>query len=209
MKNIVGFFMLTLFAFGAFAEQDDRTMTFSVSPLAVLGGGIDVMYQIKMTDFLSITVPANFYYAWLSSKLLELAAKESDASFTEQKSPYEAAIGVGARFLMAKRGLNDTFYLEPRLSLGYEQFGVTIAGNKFDSQSMMLTPMLRFGWDWYWNSGFYMSLGWGLGANIYFNNKTVVPKEFKKNWFVKTYFPPEDRKYSFAWGGEYKLGFAF
>lgn len=192
----------------SFAETDERTMAFSVSPIALLRGGIDVMFQIKLTDYLSLTVPANFYYSWLKANTVKWLASQSKY-FKEGKSPLDGQIGVGARFLMAKQGLSDTFYVEPRISLGYEQFGVAIDNEKFESESMMLSPMLHFGWDWYYDSGFYASLGAGLGAHVYFNNKTTVPKHLKDNLFVNLFFPPQDRKYGLAIEGDFKLGFAF
>ena len=207
MKKIVGFLLLALLASSSFAENNDRTMAFSISPIALLGGGIDAMYQYKLTEYLSLTVPANFYYSWFKTSLVGTVGT-AEKRVKETRSPFDAQIGVGARFLMAQKGLNDTFYLEPRLLLGYEQFGVNVGDSKFEAETLTLTPMLRLGWDWYFDSGFYMSLGGGVGVNTYLNKVSKIPSKYKDNFVVGLYFPPQNRSFSLAWEGEFKLGYA-
>lgn len=207
MKKIIGLLILAMSAFASFAENNDRTMAFSISPIAAIRGGIDVMYQLKLSHYLSLTVPANFYYSWFKSEVVSLSII-GHKSIKETKSPYDARIGVGARFLMAHKGLNDTFYLEPRLYLSYEQFGFNIDNYKFESEALILTPMFRFGWDWYYDSGFYVSLGAGVGVNTYLNKATKIPKRYRNDVFASAVFPPLEGAFGIAWEGEFKLGFA-
>ena len=215
MKKLLGFFVFAFFAVGALAENNDRTMAFSISPIAAIFGGVDVMYQMKVTDFMSVTVPGNFYYSWGKGSLVKFMA-EKTGKFEQTKAPFDAAIGLGARFLLAKHGLSDTFYVEPRVYFGYEQIGLRVGDYKIESETMRLTPMLKFGWDWYYDSGFYISLGAGIGMHAYFNHKQDVPADLKKNWASRTILlgwflgiPPEDKTFSLAAEGEFKLGFAF
>lgn len=212
MKKLVGILAFLFFTSSLYAENLDRTMAISVSPLAVIGGGLDVMYQVKLTDYLSLTVPANVYYPWWLSLAMKSLGTVSagKVEIETTKTPIWWSAGLGARFLLANNGLNNTFYLEPRVSFGHAQLGYSWEGNKFEGSFMKITPMGRFGWDWYWDSGFYMSLGFGLGFNYIFNREINVPDVIKKNWVGK-YIHKKLSENGFlpAADFEFKLGYSW
>ena len=69
MKRIILQFLLVAgLCLPASAQNEERSMVLAISPIAAIGGGVDVLYQAKMTDFLAITVPVSFYYRWGYSK---------------------------------------------------------------------------------------------------------------------------------------------
>src|SRR5262245_56618984 len=97
MKKFVILFCLLFFTPKIFAEKY-LNMAISFSPLSLIGGGLSFMYQLKMTDFLSLTLPCDFYYSFLKSSIIR---RLSDGeNIKEIKSPLSTSIGLGGRFLL-------------------------------------------------------------------------------------------------------------
>lgn len=186
--------------------DEDRSMAIGISPIALIFGGADLLYQVKVTRFLAITVPARFHYDWVKAKALKVITDRYSA-LTQTSAPIGWSAGIGARFLLAGEALNDSFYLEPRVSLGYSQFGIAHQDTKIESAAWKVTPMGWLGWDWFFDSGFYTGIGGGLGMNIFFKNKTDVPKEIRDNFILSTFFP--EKKISLEWDLEFKIGYSW
>jgi hypothetical protein len=208
MKKLVVYFIFLagILAFNAQAKDNDRWMAIGVSPLAGIVGVLDINYQIKATDYLAITLPLRFGYDWYYKRLASvlLDRKESKNNI----APISFSGGIGTKFLMASNGFNDSFYLEPRLSIGYQQIG--LSGVDFEIKAWTLTPMARLGWDWFYESGFYMSLGGGAGMNWAISKKTkygLIEKEIIKSYGFL--LGVSDRKISPAWDLEFKIGFSW
>ncbi len=215
MKRIaLGFLLLAGLSLPLSAQDEERTMSLSVSPIGAILGGADLLYQVKVTDFLAITIPANFYYHWLVATAIKMVAKDNK-DFSSTKAPISYAGGVGAKFLLANEGISDSFYVEPRVVFGYEQFGMKYSSanaiQKLESSSYRLTPLLRIGWDWVTDSGVFITLGAGAGVNFVFNNKTEIPDAIEDNFAVKYLLPlpSETKKVGFAWDTEFKIGYAW
>lgn len=188
--------------------NNDRTMGVSVSPIALLGARFNALYQYKLFDYLALTVPGKFSYNFSYAKFAELLSEKSVGEQT--LSPFEASLGVGARFLLNNKGLNDSFYVEPRAWLGYEQFGVKAAGQELEFKTMKFQPMFNFGWDWYWDYGLYMGLGFGIGYAIHFNQTVKLPDEMKKlkeNALAGFFFPITPG--TLALDSEFKVGYSW
>jgi hypothetical protein len=209
VKKLASLWIFIFLSTNVFGQNEERSMAISVSPLAPIFGGISAMYQLKMTNFLSLTLPANFYYSWWKTSAAEFLSEKSKTRGDVTHMPLDISVGLGARFLLKNEGLNDTFYLEPRLMYGYEQFGYKAVDLALESKAMRISPLLRFGWDWYYDSGFYMSLGLGIGFSYYFNNETTLPPKFKDNFLAKIFFPPQEKGMRVDWDAEFKLGYAW
>lgn len=206
------YFLAVLAALSLFTAEaqanNDRTMGMSLSPIALLGARFNALYQYKLLDFLALTIPGKFSYNFGYAKVAEFL---SEKSLGEQTlSPFEAAFGVGARILLNNKGLNDSFYVEPRVWLGYEQFGVKASGQQLEFKAMKFQPMFNFGWDWYWDYGLYMGLGFGIGYAIHFNQTVNIPDEMKalkENALVGFFFPITPG--TLALDSEFKVGYSW
>ncbi len=207
-KHLFGCLLPLFLAFSTSARSEERSMVISGSILAPIAGGLDIQYQYKLTDYLSITIPGYFYYNWIASAIIKNADKQH-GGFNQTIAPISAGGGVGARFLLANNGLNDTFYLEPRVKLNYGQFGFDSPLGKVESQTLALTPTANLGWDWYYDSGFYVGLGLGIGFNYFLTNTTELPTKIEESAAVKAWLPHEDTKVAFAWDGEFRLGYSW
>lgn len=200
--------IMAAFALPTQAENSDRTMAISASPIALIGLRVDLLYQYKLLNFLALTVPGKFGYNYFYSTFIEKFEKEKLGESTI--APIDMATGVGARFLLSNTGLNNTFYIEPRLLIGYEQFGYKYGGAKIEVSSARFQPMLQFGWDWYWDYGLYMNLGAGVGYAFRFAQKLEIPpklNEFKDNALVGFFIPTTSG--TLALDGEFKVGFSW
>lgn len=203
-----GFLLMICLSLPAKAQASDNLMALSISPIAPIFGGVDLLYQIKVTDFLAITVPGSLYYPWfLKSAVNFFVDKGVDIKTT--KTPLNWATGLGAKFLIAGKGISDSFYVEPRVMLGYSQVGFAYQGKKLESSLYRVTPLLRAGWDFVFDSGFFMTLGLGAGINIFFNNDTIIPPDIEDKLAIKFLLSPRSQKINFAWDGEFKIGYAW
>jgi hypothetical protein len=185
-------------------NNNDRVVAIGLSPALVMGY-IDAIFVTKITDSFALTIPCNYYDMWLVPKMLELDSSLGAVSKT--KKPFSAGAGLGARFITQKKGLSDSFYLEARASFKYEQMGFDIKGSPLGVEGMSIEPMLRLGWDWFWQSGFYMTLGGGIGYALYMKNKREIPKSVEDNIFLLAWLPKGQD--GIRWDLEWKLGVAF
>ena len=194
MKRIILQFLLVAgLCLPASAQNEERSMVLAISPIAAIGGGVDVLYQAKMTDFLAITVPVSFYYRWGYSKTVQWLSDRTE-DFSQTKAPISYSAGLGAKFLLAGRGIADSFYLEPRIIGGYNQFGAKYSSKnveqKIEYSHYHVSPMLRFGWDWVYDSGVFLTLGLGAGPKFYIKNQSEIPTEIADK-HIKYLLPSE------------------
>jgi len=206
MKRYLAIVGLLSFLALPLRAETERTMSISASPIALIFGNLDLLYQVKLTNYLALTIPGHIAYSWAAPKVVDWVLEEKSQ---QTLAPIRAGGGIGARFLLANRGLNNSFYLEPRVTINYEQFGLKNTFGEFDTRKLSLTPMARLGYDWYFDSGFYMSLGAGLGFNYFLQNKTTPPTSKADQTLIKYLFPEKDRRINFALDLEFKLGFAW
>ncbi|HXW52919.1 MAG TPA: hypothetical protein VEL47_02310 [Myxococcota bacterium] len=199
MKRMLLSTMLTLALGNSSLAGSERTMAFGVSATGALLGALDVVYQIKLRENLLLTIPVHASY-----DLVKAIAKWG----TVTRSPLTFYGGLGAKYLPSNNGLNNSFYLEGRLTFGYSQFGFRHE-KLYDSMAWMLTPTVRLGWDWYLASGLYLSLGAGIGLDIYVKKKnSKLPKA--TDFLHKRFFlPPRSRAVAFAMDGEFLLGYSW
>lgn len=206
------------FSFTSQAEESDRSMAISVSPLALIGGGLDTLFQYNLGSFLSLTIPFHFQYFWPASTLVDTLDKSaSKGTVKVSKSPIAVGGGLGARFYPFAKGMNDGFYLGPKLVLSYNQFGMESASSKVEWELVTFTPKAELGWDWFWDSGFYTSFGANLGLAYDMEHKVKVEsndKEVKKaiqtsSKIFPAFFPNPDERGRFAWDLEFKIGFSW
>jgi len=167
-----------------------------------------MLYQYKVTDFLAITTPVKFSYSWLEKLLIE--------NFMEVKAnsmPISFEVGVGAKFFMGsskQKGLDDSFYLEPRLNFNYSQLDFSSSTRKLNSTTMGLNPMAMLGWDWVYDDGFFMNLEGGAGVNFLVKNEANIDfGNSDANYFVNSYVSKKDDTWKMAYALDFKLGYAF
>lgn len=213
MKKLFLPFLLAIgLALPASAQDEELTSIFAISPIGAIKGGLDVVYQMKITNFLALTVPASFYYDWTYPTAVGIMVNKT-GDFTSTKAPISYAGGLGAKFLLAGNGIADSFYIEPRISAGYTQFGVKYNAQgkekTLSNSHVYLFPMVRFGWDWVYKTGVYLSLGLGLGPKIYFKNKTEMPNDIDEKNNIRYMVPSEKQKIALAGDGEFKIGYAW
>lgn len=203
-----GLLLMMCLSLPAQALDDGKMMALSISPIAPILGGLDLLYQIKVTDSLAITVPASIYYPWYLKSAVKFLADKGD-NIKTTKTPLNWTTGLGAKFLVAGKGISDSFYIEPRVTIGYSQVGFEYLNEKLESSSYKVTPMLRGGWDFVSDSGFFMTFGLGAGVNIFFNNQTTIPSDIEDKFAIKYLLSPQSQKINFAWDGEFKIGYAW
>lgn len=210
MKKI---FISTIMAMSLFTSMsakasDEKTMAIAISPLKALFLSGDMLYQYKVTDFLAITAPVKFSYSWLDKLLIEKFAEVKANSM-----PISFEMGVGAKFFMGsskQKGLDDSFYLEPRLNFNYSQLDFSSSTRKINSTTMGLNPMAMLGWDWVYDGGFFMNLEGGAGVNFFLKKDMNVDLGNKDaNYLVDLYVSKNDDSWKFNYGIDFKLGYAF
>jgi hypothetical protein len=190
--------------------SDEKTMALAVSPLHAVVSSANILYQYKVTDFLAITAPVNFSYNWVRKLLIEKLFEQKSNSM-----PISFEIGVGAKFFMGskkQKGLDDSFYLEPRLNFNYSQLDFSSAKYKINSTAMGIAPMAMLGWDWVYDGGFFMNLEGGAGVNFLVKNDTSTSLGDKDaNTIVNAFLgiPQNDDSWKFNYGIDFKLGYAF
>lgn len=205
MKKLVALlYLINCFA-GSLHAQTDKTFSISASPISAILGSANLLFQAKLTNYLALTVPGNLGYLWMLPTLLDVAVKEKN---TYNKAPIMAGGGLGARFLLANQGLNDTFYIEPRVTLDYFQFGLKNRLGDFSAKTLALSPMVYFGFDWYYDSGFYLNLGAGVGFKYFLKNESIVPTGKENEYAIQKLFPVA-RNFAFDYGVEFKIGYAW
>lgn len=156
---------LALFSMGAAAQDNvsNRLVAITVSPLWALMSTLDATVAVKVTNFMAITVPGRIGYLW---PLAAIGATDP--------TPLIAKIGAGIKFMTAANGLDNSFFVEPRVTYDFMQLGVNRPGGydfSFKGEFKTVTPTLLIGGDWYWNSGFAMGLGIGAGWSFDVGNK--------------------------------------
>lgn len=156
--------LCALFATTILAQESERSMAISVSPISLPFGAVDALFQFKMANFVSLTLPANFTYFWPAATVIDWASKKSNQKLAVSKAPIIVSGGLGARFYPTAKGMTDGFYLEPRFVVSYSQFGAEMKElGTLNWSKVSIIPKLNLGWDWFWDSGFYMNFGAGLG----------------------------------------------
>jgi hypothetical protein len=204
-KHILGFFLMFILAIPVRTQSNDRWMALAISPLPIIVGNLNINYQIKINDDLAITVPVKFGYSWYVRSFFATAFE--DRTIKNTVAPIILSVGGGVKFLLAASGFNDSFYLGPRLSLSYEQSGVFGQKMLLEKKIWTLTPMAFLGWDWFYESGFYMSLGGGLGIDLAISKKIIAPRQINPRF--KSFFKLDKKKIGLAWDLEFKLGYSW
>lgn len=213
-KIILAITMLTVLSMPVAAQDSDRSMSVSVSPIVTIFGSADLLYQLKLTNYMSLTVPFVFSYFWPMENLINLANKENQKSVvTISKAPITIKGGLGTRFTPFSQVMHDSFYLEPRINLAYSQFEADFTDSgKLSLSSIKLNPMLMLGWDWYWESGFLASLGGGIGYAFNLKNQSDIPPKLAEAMKSVGGAVPNFSSKSegnLAWDLEFKLGYAW
>jgi hypothetical protein len=220
-KRILSFSSILLLASTLSAENTPdtkRTMVVSVSPLAPVMGTLDAMFQYNVLDFLTVTVPGIFSYDWVLGSAVKLFGKASDGQIKITKAPIKVGGGLGARFYPSAKGMTDGFYLEPRFSVLYKQFGAEISSlGKAEWSAVSIIPTLNLGGDWFFDSGFYITFGTGLGYSydVKQDFKITAAKSDLKDalsvlgWFLPSTVPSSTSKGRFVWDLDFKLGYAW
>jgi hypothetical protein len=199
---------MSLFTSMSVKASDEKTMAIAISPLQAIFLSADMLYQYKVTDFLAITAPVKFSYSWLRKVMIE--------NFLEVKSnsmPIAFELGVGAKFFMGSSKqtcLDDSFYLEPRLNFNYDQLDFASSTRKIKATTMGLNPMAMLGWDWVYDSGFFMNLEGGAGPNFLLKKDISIDLGDKDaNYFVNSILAKEDDSWKMVYALDFKLGYAF
>src|SRR5690606_38212062 len=107
------------------AQESSRTFALSFSPVSAPFGIADVLFQVNLAPFVSLTLPANFTYFWPMHKILEVLDTQS-IQLKVSKAPLAIGGGLGARFYPTGKGMASGLYLEPRLLVNYLQFGAKV-----------------------------------------------------------------------------------
>jgi hypothetical protein len=196
MKKIIITIVIAALCACSVLAKSERSMAIGIDPISAILGSVSVLYQVKLNNFLALTLPLDVGYDWL---------KKVGAGARLTRAPIHFSFGVGTKFLMKRQGFVHSFYLEPRIIANYSQFGF-LGYKLYDSKAWSLTPLFRLGFDWYFASNFFMSLGAGIGANFYVSKRdTKLPKEtdFAN---IRLAFPPRGRIISLALDGEFMIG---
>ncbi len=200
-----------LISLALFAEESDRTMAISISPVALIRTQADVIFQYNITSFLSLTLPAHFAYFWPVSLLFDSLSK-SVGNFERSKAPLFYGAGLGARLYPTLKGMNSGLYLEPRLVIDSYQIGVKAKDiGEVEWARTSLVSSIHVGWDWFSDSGFYSNIGGGIGYSYFISSNINSPSWFKEQLGTvgKWLLPDESAKGAFAWELDWKIGYAW
>ncbi len=167
----------------------ERKFAISFSPISLLFGQMDMRFQIKLLDFLSLTFPMLVGFNYIHPLSYGQALLKGNASDYETTAlPLSLEGGIGLKLSTANNGLADSFFIEPRVTVNYWQLGVKNSyGKEFSWDVMGVKSMMLIGWDWYYDSGFMMSLAGGvgyqknLGGEVYLSQGIAVSKEMARN----------------------------
>jgi hypothetical protein len=186
--------MMMILTFSVTAKSE-RFMAFGISPISAILGGIDTVYQIKVNNLVALTFTAGASLDWI--KLIGQKITRIPLGFFS---------GIGTKLLLNRRGLKNSFFLEPHVDVHYYQLGFLEGQKLYDTKTWWISPIVKVGYDWYFDSNFFMSLGANFGANLYIHkNDRKLPKssDFLNKRFQ---FPPRGRMASLTGGVELMLG---
>ncbi|OPZ24287.1 MAG: hypothetical protein BWZ03_00240 [bacterium ADurb.BinA186] len=189
-----------------------RTMAIAGSPLAPLFGGLNLHYQTKLTNFLTLSLPVSFQYSWLGQVIGNSLGEEQGISVS--KAPIFFSAGLGTKFLLPSLGAlprngESHFYLEPRFLVAYGQLGLIHEKRTYQAMTWRFSSLLMIGQDFVFDSGLFLNFGLGAGVSYFFNNKTNMPWETSKDLLVNAHFPPKKQKFGVAFEGDFNIGFAW
>jgi len=125
--------------------ESARSMSMTADPVDILIGIGAAKYSVAVHKKVCITVPFSFQY------------------FAFYTANYSIKAGIGASFALSSKVFTDGWFIEPSLKIGYgEVVGEWHRENSPKRErAFLLNPKLSAGYNWYWDSGFTLSLGAG------------------------------------------------
>lgn len=211
-KKFILIFVLLTLSQTALSEPQGRRFAISADPVKAIHASLGGLFQYKMTDYLSLTLPVSFGTNWPATSAINTMAKITDEKYSS--SLLFGGAGIGARFLLNRNGFNDGFFAEPRLMVSMSKYHLKKDGEfLINSDRITLTPSLLVGYSWFFQNGLYLSadLEAGLGFHMK-NDVTVDPqlaKRLKDEATIKNRLWANENKWRFEYGYGISLGYSW
>lgn len=195
-----------------FSQNAERKFALSVEPLKAIHGSLASVFQYKINNLMALTVPVFVGTDWTSTRVASTLTV-----INNQK--YDANLlfgggGIGLRFLLNDKGLNDGFFAEPRLTLHMHKFSLTHEEvNLSSSNRISLNPSVVAGYTWFWDNGFYLSAGLSLGMIFHMKNDVKVDDQLaqrlKDNASARRRLFANPSRFDFTWDYDVSLGYSW
>lgn len=195
------------------SKVSERNFAVTAQPLSLIGGTARVAFQYRFFDWLALSVPMSIGKDWWRPLIVKISSSNESTM-----SPFDASVGVGARFFPRNNGFRDGFYVEPNLRVARATGDIERNSDKFHQvtwKSTFLKPTLRIGYSWFWDSGFMMSWGFDIGASYAFRHEYKVHEGDSKqertynNKVFKWFMDVQDNRWSPTFDTEWSMGFSW
>lgn len=210
MKKYLFSFLLLAWLSSPAKASDERTMNVNASVLRLVAGELNLQYQYKLLDFMSINIPLMGAYYW---PYQAVASNFVDKGIKMNTKPWAFGAGLGVKFLAAGNGLNDTFFIEPRVSYRYEQYGFKAAvaniSKEFGDINHTIGTTLNIGWDQYWDNGLMLTTSIGVGYAWFLKRDLKVPSEISDNKLLSWWLGEKNSPGRFVTDIDIRLGYSF
>ncbi len=211
MKKIISLFVFMI-SLSAFSESAERRFSLSAEPLKAIHGSLASVFQYKLNNYMALSVPVFVGTDWTSTRFtstLEVFANQIYSS-----SFLFGGGGVGLRFLLNNNGMNDGFFVEPRLALHAHKFAVYNEDVRLiSSQRLSLNPSVVAGYTWFWDNGFYLSAGLSLGLSFHMSNDVNVQDQLaqrlKNRASVRRKLWADTSHFLMTWDYDVSIGYSW
>lgn len=211
-KKFIPIFVLLALSQTVLGESHNRRFAISADPVKAIHASLGGLFQYKMTDFVSLTVPLSFGTNWPA-----IFATSTMATITDEK--YSSSLlfggaGIGARFLLNRNGFNDGFFAEPRVMVSMSKYNLKKDEEMLiNSNRLSLTPSLLVGYSWFFNNGLYISAGLEAGIGFHMKNDVMVEKllatRLKDKATIKSRLWADESRWRFEYGYDISLGYSW
>lgn len=201
-----------LFSLGALGETSPRNMVISANAVSAVHGSASVLFQYRLTDYLALTIPGFFGTNWIANSMVSTMAVIANTK--HESSLLFGGGGVGARFFVYNTGLNDGFFVEPRVVVNMSKYHLrNDTVDLIKSNRVSLMPAVLLGYSWFWDHGFYLSTGIEIGGGFHMKNDITVEnslsERLKDKTFLRNRLWADKGRWRFDYGYDVSFGFAF
>jgi hypothetical protein len=212
-KKIVALAAMLTMAFSAnvFSTENEKKFAASLDIISGLTGAFSGLFQYKLSDHVSLTLPVAVGTHLFRSALIEkMVEGNKDAKGTD----WFFNAGLGAHVNVAGKGLVKGFFVEPRVKVGHEKFKLkTSTQNWIDLKSTHVIGSALVGYEWLFDSGLFWSLAVDLGLKYDFKKEQKIDPNIASilndHSTIKSFLGITDGKSNFHKDLVLAVGYAF
>jgi hypothetical protein len=193
----------------AMSEEKERTFAVSANPVSAIFGSFRGLFQYKLTDYMSLTVPVSAGTNWLVGPQTSWLLNDKYDS-----SLWFAGGGLGLRFHFKNQGLANGLFLEPRAMFSQSKFHLLQNNDPaMEAKFSSLLTTLVFGHEWLLDSGLFFSTSVELGLATHLAKELKVEpalaSKLENNRLAKNILWAEDGRVHLHHSFDFSIGYAW